>query len=182
MGTRSSFIAFGKYKDFFSNLSTHFKNRSTVLAPVLYLMLSLGLGFMAYEQTGNQAIEDWKNFNPPTRVIWSAEIQTKGFHPVNDEPTRRRLYRLFPSKNMGPGNLWHSENPQCMVLAQNPEQGIPLFFCKTIPVFPKGQKVKIKWEHLGSHWDALDRLRDLKLSSPPIKKQLNLRDPREIQY
>ena len=152
----------------------------------LSLIIALGIGYLAWQWSGAEALDSWRRGHPPSALLWNSTLESTGFREIRDPRLLARLPRTLPSLTepdgtwIAPGEGTGNENPVWLARI-----GDPVRFYSRDPggAIPPADH----WRSLGGGWAALEDFRRItggqRPAVPPkTKGKLAVRDPREIVF
>ena len=123
---------------------------------LVFILLSLILGFVAYSRSLKIAKTQWLKDHPPSLQTWNTVTRNKGFVELADPTTKEDLKYTLPHDLKGENQLWvDSEN---RLLALSRPEGM-FFFSESGKYTGNGIK-KIVWESLGMSWESVEALQN----------------------
>ncbi len=156
---------------------------------VISLIFALGLGYLAWQWSGAEALQDWRRSHPPSEALWHSVLEASGLMEIQDSRQLARLTRALPSMTeedgvwIAPGDVAAPET-----LGWVARIGDPIRIYSLNPTenrsgsFPSTDQ----WRPLRGGWTALEALlritRGEKLKGAQKPKKSVLRDPRELVF
>ncbi len=160
--------------------------RNSVATGLLYLFLSGGLGWSAYQMTQHEVLLNWKKAHLPSSRILKASWVALGLREMTESHQQQRVLRSLPVSTDTAGRLWVSSEWAWVAYFVDEEAGSGLrVFCYACHSTPKDwEPAPVGWDGFEEVLKALEeKIAKEKLAKwPKVEQRSGLRDPREIVY
>jgi hypothetical protein len=183
-----SAVELSNFREKLSRLSRQFESRkSPALRLTVRALLALAVGSWAQSVSGTSALKNWRRKNPPSRELWQAALQTKGYRVVSStreasQVLLRKLPASFIQEDALAGTLWISTHTREVAWVQSGSP--PVLAVGLLQRRPGKSPRKNQWVEAGEGWDALESWLKRPTENAPVsaKKKWDRRDPKEWTY